>query len=342
MDGDRKTRMQRELFLRVLVLSKPSPAIARAIAEAIQDVVFEPGQTLFERGDEPDSQYWITAGEVDLVAGDGDEPWHFGEGAVIGILDVLLERPRARTAIAVTSVQAMRLPAEDWLEILEDNPEYLAQLRRDIPAEMHEKFHVAMAPDGGFPPPEPDDGSAAWLEMNAIEKLVALREVAYFERASVQALVELSRRAEVIYLAAGEVLFAAGEFRERAFVVCAGIVRATRERTPVVTARFGRGALMFGTVAMTDCPAQYEAVAETESIVMVIAQSEVDDACEDHFDLARSIMRGSAVDRDRLMGVRSRRQKAAAASTPPPALTPGDDAMAAGGPPTGGVVSAAE
>jgi CRP/FNR family cyclic AMP-dependent transcriptional regulator len=320
MEVDRKTRLQRELFLRVLVLSKPSPGIARAIAEAIQDVAYDAGATIFERGDDPDSQYWITSGEVDLVSGEGDDPWHFGEGAVIGILDVLLERPRARSAIAMTNVQAMRLPAEDWLEILEDNPEYLAQLRRDVPTEMHEKFHVGMAPDGGFLPPPEDDGSAAWLDMSAIEKLVALREVVYFERASVQALVELSRLAQVRFLAAGEVLFEPGGFGANVYVVCAGVIRATRDRAPVVEARFGRGQLMFGTVSMTDCIEQYGAVAESEAIVLVLKQSDVDDACEDHFDLARSIMRGSAIDRDRLMQLRSRRQKVASASSPPPAI----------------------
>lgn len=336
MEVDRKTRLQRELFLRVLVLSKPSPGIARAIAEAIQDVAYEAGSKIFERGDDPDSQYWITSGEVDLVSSDGDDPWHFGQGAVIGILDVLLERPRARTAVAITDVQLMRLPAEDWLEILEDNPEYLAQLRRDVPTEMHEKFHVAMTPDGGFASPAEDDGSAAWLEMSAIEKLVALRQVVYFERASVQALVELSRLAEVRYLAPGDVLYEHGKFGEKVFVVCAGIIRATRARTPPVEARFGRGDLMFGTVSMTTCPDQYDAVAETEAIVMVFAQSDVDDACEDHFDLARSIMRGSAIDRDRLMALRSRRQKEAAASTPP--APPDEESPAA----PGSAASAAE
>lgn len=322
MEVDRKTRLQRELFLRVLVLSKPSPGIARAIADAIQDVAYEVGQTIFAKCDEPDSQYWITSGEVDLVSGDDEDPWHFSEGAVIGILDVLLQRPRARTAIAVTNVQAMRLPAEDWFEILEDNPEYLAQLRRDVPTEMHQKLHLAMSPDGGFAPPTEDDGRAAWLEMSAIEKLVALREVIYFERASVQALVTLSRLAQARYLSAGEVLFEAGGFDHNVYIVCAGTIRVTRERAPTIEARFGRGQLMFGTVAMTECVSEYAAVAEGEAIVLTLKQSDVDDACEDHFDLARSIMRGSAVDRDRLMQLRSRRQKVASASSSPPAPEP--------------------
>lgn len=324
MEADRKTRLQRELFLRAIVFSKPAPSIARAIADAIQDVAFEPGTTIFHRGDDPDSQYWITSGEVDLVSSNGEDPWHFDQGAVIGILDVLLGRPRARTAVAMTDVQAMRLPAEDWLEILEDNPEYLAQLRRDIPGEMHEKFHLAMPPDGGFAEPTDDDGSAAWLEMSAIDKLVAMREVSYLAQASVQALVELSRLAEVRFLSPGDVLFPRDGFDNKVYVVCAGILRATRDHAPLIEARFGRGQMMFGTVAMAQCPAQYAAVAETEAIVMVFNQADIDDACEDHFDLARCFMRGSAIDRERLMALRTLRQKAASASSPPPVLQAGE------------------
>ena len=59
MEVDRKTRLQRELFLRVLVLSKPSPGIARAMSEAIQDVEVAAGSTLYKTGDDPDAQYWI-------------------------------------------------------------------------------------------------------------------------------------------------------------------------------------------------------------------------------------------------------------------------------------------
>jgi len=320
MEVDRKTRLQRELFLRVLVLSKPSPGIARAMSEAIQDVEVAAGSTLYKTGDDPDAQYWITSGKVDLVSDDdNDEPFHFGEGAVVGILDVILERQRARTAIAVTDVQAMKLPAEEWLEILEDHPDYLTQLRRDVPSDLFANFQVTLGGDAGFPAAVPDDGSAAWLEMSAIDKLVALREVSCLERASVQALVELSRIAQVQYLSRGETLFEVGAFGDKVFVVCAGVVEIARQSETTIRARFGRGQMLFDTVAMTAWPAQFQAIAETDAIVMVFTQSDIDDACEDHFDLARSIMRASALERDRLMALRGRRQKAAAQSTLPPA-----------------------
>ncbi len=311
MDVDRKTRVQRELFLRVLVLSKPSPAVARTMASAINDVRFAPGEAIYRRGEDPEAQWWITSGDVDLVAEDGEDPWHFGPGSVIGILDVILSRPRARSAIARTEVEAMELRAEDWLEMLEDNPEYMAQLRRDVPADMYDKFHLALAPDGGWPEPPPDDGRAQWLEMTSVERLVALRESPYFQTASVQAVVELSRLAEVRLLAPGETLFDVGEVGERCDLVAAGIVTLSGTREPALRGRFGRGQLVGGAAAFTDRLRTYRAVAEVESIVLRIRHGDLDDACEDHFDLARSISRGSAMDRDALMSLRGKRQKEA-------------------------------
>jgi CRP-like cAMP-binding protein len=313
MDVDRKTRVQRELFLRVLVLSKPSPGVARAMASAITDVHFAPGEMIFRRGEDAEAQWWITSGEVDMVTESGEDPWHFGPGSVIGIVDVILSRPRARSAIARTDVEAMELRAEDWLEVLEDNPEYMAQLRRDVPGDMYDKWHVPLAPDGGWPEPTPDDGRAQWLEMTSVERLVALRESHYFKTASVQAVVELSRLAEVRLLAPGETLFDVGQVGERIDLVAAGIIAAEGTTSPFLRGRFGRGQVVGGGAAFSDRLSTFRAVAEVESIVLRIRHGDLDDACEDHFDLARSISRGTALDREGLMILRGKRQREAEA-----------------------------
>jgi CRP-like cAMP-binding protein len=317
---DRKTRLSRELFLRVLVLSKPKPAVARALADAITDVRFAPGQVVYRAGEDPLALFWITSGEVDLVSEiEGEDAWHFGAGAVVGILDVILSRPRARTAVARTEVEAMKLRSDDWLEVLEDNPDYMAELRRDVPGDMFDNFHQALAPDGGWPDPTPDDGRAAWLDMTAVERLVALRESPYLETASVQAVVELSRAADVVYLRPGEVLFAPGGAGDHAYLVAAGIVAIERAGAPALRARFGRGQLVGGGAAFTDRLATFRATAEGEAIVLRLRHGDIDDACEDHFDLARAISRGTALDRDALMSLRGRRQRGASVEPPAPA-----------------------
>jgi CRP-like cAMP-binding protein len=312
LDEDRKTRVQRELFLRVLVLSKPPPSVARAMAEAIKDVRFAAGDDIYRQGDESAAQWWIVSGSVDLISADGEEPWHFGPGSVIGVLDVLLARPRARTAVALTDVEAMELAAEDWLEILEDNPDYLAQLRREVPRDLHDKMILQLSPDGGFPEPTPDDGRAAWLEMTAVDRLVALREIPVFRYASVQSIVECSRRAEVRRLEAGEVLFEEGEGRGKLSVVAAGIVAVERTKSPPIRGRFGRDQIVGGVTAFSERLDAYRAVAEVPSIVMTFRLSDLDDLCEDHFDLARSISRGSAIERERAQNAVARRRRLAA------------------------------
>jgi CRP-like cAMP-binding protein len=295
------------------------------MATAITDVQFEAGETIYRRGEIADAQWWITSGEVDLVSHEGEPPWTFRAGGVIGVLDVLLGRTRARTAIARTDVEAMELASEDWFEVMEDHPEYLAQVRREVTRDMHDNIHAALVPDGGFPPPEPDDGRAAWLEPTAVERLVALRSVMYFERANVQALVELGRHARVRHVAAGDVLFDRGESGDRLFVVAAGLVRAESE---LLVGRFGRGRIVGDAVAFSPAMARFRAEAEAPSILLELRTGDLDDVCEDHFELSRSIWRGSAMDRDRLMTLKARRIAAAEASTPPPAAG-GEDADAA-------------
>lgn len=332
---DRKTRVQRELFLRVLVLSKPKPAVARALAASITDVRFAPGQVVYRRGEDPEALWWITGGEVDLVSDDeAEEAWHFGAGAVVGILDVILSRPRARSAVARTEVEAMQLRADDWLEVLEDNPDYMAELRRDVPADMFDKFHAALTPDGGWPDPTADDGRAAWLDMTAVERLVVLRESHYFDTASVQAIVEVARAAEVVYLAPGEPLFEAGGAGENAHLVAAGIVSIESTRGPHLRGRFGRGQLVGGGAAFTDRMNGFHAVAEGEAIVLRLRHGDLDDVCEDHFDLARAISRGTALDRDALMSLRGRRQRAASVAPPPPRPLDDDPIDLLHGPPS--------
>lgn len=326
MDVDRKTRVQRELFLRVLVLSKPSPGVARSLASAINDVRFSPGEMIFRRGEDAEAQWWITSGDVDMVTENGEDPWRFGPGSVIGIVDVMMSRPRLRSAIARTEVEAMELRAEDWLEVLEDNPEFMAELRRDVPGDMYDNWHCKLAPDGGWPDPTPDDGRAQWLEMTSVERLVALRESHYFKTASVQAVVELSRLAEVRLLAPGETLFDVGQVGERVDLVAAGIVALEGTREPLLRGRFGRGQVVAGGVAFSDRLATFRAVAEVESIVLRMRHGDLDDACEDHFDLARSISRGTALDREGLMILRGKRQKEAAAAAAEKAAQAPDEA----------------
>jgi CRP-like cAMP-binding protein len=301
---DRAQILQRELFFRVLTTAKPPVAVARALAQSIEDVYFEPGEVIFERGADPDAIFFLVDGEVSLEAPDED-PWTFTRGGVVGILDVNLERPRARTATARGRVHAMRLLGEDWLEILEDNFEYALGARRAVAIDLH-KVVLELAPSGGFEDPPAHDGVDAVPDMNAVARLVVLRGTEGFSSASVQALASLASVAEVIDFAAGDRVFDHGDAPPAVFVVASGVVDVERGEDPIVRAAFGAGTVLGGASSFGGVLSQYRAVSRTTSTLLSIKFTDLDDVAEDHFDVTRSITKRLGVERERLMRIRSR------------------------------------
>ena len=301
---DRALLLQREMFFRVTGLTKPPIAVARALAQAASDLYFEPGATLFQRGDEPDGIYFIVEGEVMLEAPD-EEPWHFDTGSVVGVLDVNLERPRARTATAQTHVHAMFVQGEDFLEVLEDNFDYAIGSRGAVAGDLH-KFVIELAPSGGFEDPPPQDELDVLPEMNAVARLVVLRSLPLFFRASVQALASVAGVAESIELEPSQVLFEAGGSVGFIYVVAWGIIEITRALDPVVHARFGPSQLVGGAGTFGGKLSEYGARATTRATVLRIALADLDDVAEDHYDLTRSVIQGLAIEREKLMILRAR------------------------------------
>ncbi len=327
---DRAARLRRELFFRALSLAKPSVAVARALSNAIVDVTFEQGDVLFRRGDPPEGAYFIVDGEVALEAPD-EETWRFHRGAVVGILDVNLERPRARTAMAESRVHAMFLRAEDWLEMLEDNFEYSTNARRTVAVDLH-RLVVELAPSGGFEEVPPYDELDVVPELNAVARLVVLKNVAAFAQGSVQAVASLAAIARAVELGPGQTLFEAGGSDEALWVVASGIVELERREVPVVRASFGASTLVGGTASFGGVLQEYRAVAKTPCSVLTFTLTDLDDVAEDHFDLTRSITKALALERERVMRARSR---ARTSTAPPPPLEPPPRASAAESAPSG-------
>lgn len=305
-DEDRSRRVQRELFLRAFTPAGPSAAAARQLAQVITDVYFPAGATLYREGDEAAEMYFIVRGRVSCETR-GEEPWLFEPGDVVGVFDVNLERPRSRTAVALTDVSAMMLSAEDFFEVQEDNFEYTRQLSWQLAKSLHE-ICLTLPPTGGFPAPGASDWELAeGLEMNLVERIVVLRDADPFLGASVQSLVRLAAHFEVVRLAEGEVLFEPGTAKKELYLVACGQVEIERQRDPVIRARFGTGSLVCGYPALGDIELEYRAWAATpQAIVLRASEDDLIDVMEDHYDVVRSIMRGMTRERERLMIERSR------------------------------------
>lgn len=294
---DASARIERELFLRTFANVGPRAAIAAWLADAMDDAYLDAGATLFRAGDPADYVYFIVRGEVELRDEDG-RTWRFGERALLGALDAVLERRLTKTAVARTEVHALVLRAEDWFDQLEDNFEYARTAVLGMAAALHED-RLALGGSAGFPeagPSPPPPGRP----LSLVERMMALRGVSAFKRAGIQALTELAGAAEELRLEPGEVLFRPGSFRDLCFVVARGVVRLERE-TPRVLARFGAPSLVGGVFAIGPGDEHYTATAETAAVVLKLREEDFFDVMELHFDLTRSVLADLARERDRLL-----------------------------------------
>jgi len=273
--------VQRELFLRTLIGRTSLPSM-RELAELLRDGFFEAGTVLYAEGSAADQIYFIVRGTVSSSK-PGGIALEFGPGSVLGVIDVEQDRPRARTAVALTDVEALLLSAEDRLGLLEDSFEHTRGMIRMTAERLAD---VGYAPDERGEPgptlaPKPEP-------LLLIERVFTLRDTPAFRKASIQALTSLAPAADELRLAPGEVLFELGEAKHVFFVVVAGSIEL--ERPGLGRACFRSASLLGGGAAFAGTLARQRARATTPAVVLRLREEDFYDVMEDHFELARSIL----------------------------------------------------
>ncbi len=91
------------------------------VAQALDEMSYEPGETLFEEGKPAHALYLIVNGEV-TGSISGKEFAKFGKESVLGDIAVLDAMPYAITLTAVTETVAIKIEREKLDDILDANP----------------------------------------------------------------------------------------------------------------------------------------------------------------------------------------------------------------------------
>ena len=115
-------RQIREDRLRVVVLSGAEQHL-------------DPGETLFDRGDEGDAAYVVLSGAVrPSITVDGRDIWlaQLGPGELFGEVAVLCNRPRTASIIADGDTQILRIEAADLRALLAEFPDLSMELIRSL------------------------------------------------------------------------------------------------------------------------------------------------------------------------------------------------------------------
>jgi CRP-like cAMP-binding protein len=297
-DKEQAERIAREVVLSTFAGEAKGLSWAfQRISAAMVDLYLDEGTVVFTEGDPATHQYFVVEGELKL-SGSGRQVV-FGPKSAVGMFDATLERPLSWTGVVARKAHLLRIRIDDWLDVLEDSFELSRIIVTNIAGGLHQ-LRLRPPPLGGFddPPPlrvpVPDEPRSLQL----VDRMLLLREVPVFARASIQALTSLAELATELRIGADEVLAPGGEPKRQMFVVASGEITATLE-APALTGRFGRGALVCGALAIAGA-ADYEFRATMPTHALAVARDDYLDVMEEHFGLFRSTLRALVEERDQL------------------------------------------
>jgi CRP-like cAMP-binding protein len=300
-EDTRLDRLSRELFL---AAAGPGPgflpawAVDRMAALLSEEDVRE-GQTLYAVGDPPRYIYFLRDGRIRLAREGGGALVYEGRW-VIGTFDILLERPRNRTAVALSSFRVLRAPGEGWLELLEDSFE-VAQAMVWAFAGNVARLEEAY----GVRDPVSHDVILRVMQLpesklNLVERLTLLMELPLLRGAGVQTLADLAAVTEEAAFAPGEtVLTRGGTGKERLYFVIDGDLEA--RNGPDRVSRFGPGTLLLGASAFGEAALPWEVRASEKARLLSFRIEDWVDLMEEHFDMVRSALTTFALSREQIV-----------------------------------------
>jgi CRP-like cAMP-binding protein len=294
------TRVARQLFLRQMNPLRTNARSAARFADMMEDLYLPKGTVIYRKGEAAERIYFIVSGSVRLVL-EGTEDWMMNERSVIGVIDANLERPRLRTAVADTDVHLLVLRADDYYEYLEDNFEQTRLIAYNL-ANGLRSFIATLAPTGGFLEPEEEPSSDDARPLTPVEKILVLRNVPAFRRASIQPLTQLAEVVEEMRIAPDDAPFQ--RQLGSLLLVARGLVQVDRAE-PKLSARFGPRSIVGGFATLGEQKSTLTVRALRPSLLLKLSEERLCDVMEDHFDLSRSILAHGASERERMMPLKT-------------------------------------
>ena len=297
MTDDRLQRIQRELFLAAFgarLDELPSWVVDR-LTLILDERQVRAGEVLWRAGEPLELIYFMLRGRVRMTR-EGAPPWTFEGRWFLGGFDGHLD-VSPRTAVADSDFHAMAMPRRAWLDLLEDSFELtssgvvvsssaVARLEEQVPIE-------ATGPARSRTARRP-------MQLDTLARLTLLTELELARGAGVQALADLAAVSHPMSLVAGETLFRAEDPRTHLYLVVEGELTGTR-RTPDLTRVHRAGEIVGGAAAFSQRILAWEARARTPATLLAIPLEAWFDLMEEHFGLARSLMRQLAVWRERAL-----------------------------------------
>ena len=276
--------LQRVLYLKRLpALSTLPGSELAAIAEHFQERFFSAGSVLLKEGRAVSAVYFVIEGALD-VHRHGRFVGRVGPGAGVGGLGLFARDPEGARVTAASDTLALELDADTLLEVFEDRFPILHHVLRDTSRQIIDLLvRLRLDPAARMPdcalPGDPDH------ELDIVERIFFLRQMQVFQRASINALAELTRSMNQVRFEPGVALWREGEPAPGLYLILSGTVRASSEAA-LVLFRPGPGFPLGAHEAVAEVPRWYDAVTETRLSALQGNAEALIDVFEDNFEMA--------------------------------------------------------
>jgi CRP-like cAMP-binding protein len=260
----------------------PTSEIA-VLAEAASERFFPKGAVVLREGEPVPAVHFVVQGALG-TSRRGARVGRVGPGAGVGGLGVFARDPLGSQVVADEDTLTLELDADTVAEVLEDRFPILHHILRETSRRaIGLLVRYRLDPTAGMPwCPVSGDVSG---EIDLVDRIVFLRGMEVFQRASITALADLARAMAQVRFEAGTVLWREGEPGPGIFLLRGGLVGAASEKHGL-RFRAGPGFPLGALEAIAETPRFYEAVTETPVVALQGDMGALIDVFEDHFEMA--------------------------------------------------------
>jgi CRP-like cAMP-binding protein len=254
------------------------------IAEHARERFFAKGTALLREGEPISAIHVILDGRAHLSRR-GQVMGHVTAGGVVGGMGMLGRDVEGLAAVAETDTQTLELEVDAVLEIFEDHFPILHHALRENCRDVLDLM-------GRLPPhlyqqaiPPFADVKGPATDLDLVDRILFLRQIAPFARSSINALAELSRGLAEVSFPPGTTVWKEGEASGSVLLVVSGTVMGVARGG---AARFSAGAgTPLGSVeSMAERPRWFNLVADTKVSGLHGSLEGLIDVFEDNFEMA--------------------------------------------------------
>jgi CRP-like cAMP-binding protein len=272
---------------RILALHKipvlgtlPSADLA-LVAEIARERFFPKGGVLFREGEPVEAVQVVVEGAVH-ISRKGRLVGHAGPGSAVGGIGVLARDAEGIHAVSEADTLTLEIGADALFELLEDQFSLFHHVLREVCLQMISVVSRFPAALEQLPPLTPAVPSGA-RDLDLVGRIMFLRESAFFRRASINALAELSRGMAEVRYEAGQTVWTVGEPSGWVLVILDGHLSCTTAAG--FRFRQGPGTPPGGLEATAEAPRWYTGIAETPILALHGRMEWVLDLFEDNFEM---------------------------------------------------------